>query len=71
MFELARYGLPPIGVDANERADVFNQLYGEIVIPPAVEAELAAGSGKIVVGNKAWTKTVALLQADRSSVRIS
>ncbi len=62
---------PLIALASINQVDVFNHLYGEIVIPPAVEAELAAGSGRIVVGNKAWTKTVALLQADRSSVRIS
>jgi len=61
---------PLIALASISHVDVLHQLYGGIVIPPAVEAELAAGSDKVAVGKKAWIKTVALQDARRASLII-
>jgi hypothetical protein len=61
---------PLIALASINQIDVLQQLYGEIVIPPAVEAELVAGSDKIAVpiGTISWIRTVALQDERRASL---
>ncbi len=61
---------PLIALAAIDQINVLQQLYGEIVIPPAVEAELAAGSDKIAVpiDTATWIRTVPLQDARRANL---
>lgn len=61
---------PLIALASINQITLLQQLYGEIVIPPAVEAELAAGSDKIAVplSSASWIKTVALQNEHHASL---
>lgn len=61
---------PLIALALIGQLSLLQQLYGQIVIPPAVEAELVAGSNNVAVDthSAAWIKVVALQDPQRAAL---